>query len=65
MINEYHDLDSHPTALQRLLNEYAAIFEVSQGLPLLRSSDHQIPLIDPMVTVSARSTLSLPISLEK
>lgn len=40
--------------LQRLFDEFATVFEIPIGLPLKRYYDHQIPLINPNISVSAR-----------
>jgi hypothetical protein len=43
-----------PTEIQQLLEEFAILFEVPSQLPLARSCDHSIPLIEGAVPVQVR-----------
>lgn len=46
--------DIWPEDLQKLLEQFEAVFKTPQGLPPNRSFDHHIPLFHPDQTISAR-----------
>lgn len=48
-LNMYGDSED----LQKLLDEFAVSFEMPSGLPPKRFYHHQIPLIDPNISVSS------------
>lgn len=54
LLEESNEQNEYPGDLQRLLDEFAIVFEIPTGLPLQRYCDHQISLINQDISVSAQ-----------